>query len=116
MKTENYADLIYHIATSKDWKETVENGSYRVSSLAIEGFIHCSTAEQLMEVADRWFSGRKDVVVLEIHQDSLPVEVRYELASNGKAYPHVYGEIPLQAIQRVLEINWENHTLEDLTA
>jgi uncharacterized protein (DUF952 family) len=116
LKIENHARLIYHIATSKDWKEAVENGSYHVSSLASEGFIHCSTAEQLMEVADRLFSGRDDVIVLEINQDSLPVEVKYELAPNGKTYPHVYGEIPLQAIKRVLAINWENHTLEDLTA
>lgn len=115
MKIENHAGFIYHIATSKEWKEAVENGFYRVSSLPSEGFIHCSTAEQLMEVADRLFSGRNDVIVLEINLDLLPVEVKYELAPNGKAYPHVYGEIPVQAVQRVLAINWENHTLEDLT-
>jgi len=116
LKSEKRTEFIYHIANHKDWKEAIENGSYRVSSLASEGFIHCSTAEQLMEVADRLFSGRKDVVVLEIHPYSLPVEVKYELAPNGKAYPHVFGEIPLQAVRRVLALNLENRTLEDLTA
>jgi uncharacterized protein (DUF952 family) len=116
LNTQNRARFIYHIANHKDWNEAIESGSYRVSSLASEGFVHCSTAEQLMEVADRLFSGRKDVVVLEIHPDSLPVEVKYELAPNGKAYPHVFGEIPLQAVRRVLALNWENRTLEDLTA
>jgi uncharacterized protein (DUF952 family) len=107
--------MIYHIAEQKDWLEAVAVGTYRTSSLKDEGFIHCSTVEQVMEVAERLFAARTDVVVLEISQQSLPVKVKYEVAPNGKTYPHIYGEIPLEAVRRVLAINWKNLTLEDLT-
>lgn len=107
--------MIYHIAEQKDWLEAVAMGTYRTSSLNDEGFIHCSTLDQVMEVAERLFSGRTDVVVLEIPEQSLPVMVKYEVAPNGKTYPHIYGEIPLEAVRRVLAINWQNLTLEDTT-
>ncbi|WP_201797706.1 DUF952 domain-containing protein [Bellilinea caldifistulae] len=116
MNTQQTSDMIYHIAEQKEWLKGIELGSYRSDSLRVEGFIHCSTREQVMEVAERLFSDRTDVVVLEIDQESLPVEVRYEIAPNGNAYPHVYGEIPLEAIRRVLVLDWKNRRLEDLSA
>ncbi len=115
MKSDQSSELIYHIAEHKEWLEGIESGSYRAGSLNSEGFIHCSTPEQIMEVAERLFSKRTDVVVLEIDHRSLPVEVRYEIAPNGKSYPHVYGEIPIEAVRRVLVLDWMNRTLEDLS-
>ncbi|MEW6180183.1 MAG: DUF952 domain-containing protein [Chloroflexota bacterium] len=110
--TEQNDILIYHIAEVKDWRDALETGSYRADSLKSEGFIHCSRREQLWEVAQRLFAGRQDIVVLEIHPASLPVEIRYEAAPNGVKYPHVYGEIPLEAVHQVLTLNWERKRLE----
>ncbi|GIV66750.1 MAG: DUF952 domain-containing protein [Chloroflexota bacterium] len=112
MRSEQFSEMIYHIAESQAWFNAIESGSYYADSLSSEGFIHCSTREQVMEVAERLFSKRTDVVVLEIEQTNLPIEVKYETAPNGKSYPHVYGEIPLEAVRRVFIIDWTNRSLE----
>lgn len=114
MSGQSQSAMIYHIAERESWSAAIATGTYHPPSLEEEGFIHCSTLEQVLEVAERLFAGRTDVVVLEIMQQSLPVIVKYEVAPNGKTYPHVYGEIPLEAVRRVLRIDWEGFTLEDL--
>ena len=72
-------------------------GAYTNRSLAEEGFIHCSTIEQIPQVARRFFDGVSDLVLLEIDTGKLSAEVRWELAGDQK-YPHVYGPLNLDAI------------------
>ena len=47
--------MIFHIATEFAWETARRAGVYAGDSLASEGFIHCSTAEQEREslVRDR---------------------------------------------------------------
>ena len=43
--------MIFHIATRKASDEAARAGVYRADTLATEGFIHCSEARQVAEVA-----------------------------------------------------------------
>ncbi len=47
---------IYHIATAADWEQACRDGQYTTSTrgttLAQQGFIHTSTAEQVATVAN----------------------------------------------------------------
>ncbi len=104
MKAERFEPLIYHIAFSEDWYLALDNGEYTADSLMSEGFIHCSTREQVLRTAEAFFKGRKDLVLLEIAADRLPVEVRYEPAANGEFFPHIYGSVALPAVERVLPL------------
>ena len=49
-------ERLYHIATAPDWEQAQRDGKYRTStrgrSLSEEGFIHTSTAAQVLPVAD----------------------------------------------------------------
>lgn len=62
-----------------------------------EGFIHCSTAAQLVTTGRRHFAGQSDLVVLEIDPDRLRWELRWE-ESGGEPFPHLYGPLSLDAV------------------
>ena len=89
---------IYHIITNKKWQTAKELGSYRPQSFTVEGFIHCSLAEQVAATAGRYYSGVPDLIVLKINTQKLKSEIRNEEAPNGSWYPHIYGELNINAV------------------
>ena len=81
--------LLYHIATTADWNSTQD--TYAPQSFEVDGFIHCSTKDQLLAVANAWFRGRTDLVLLRIDADRVRKAVRYEnLEGGSELYPHLY--------------------------
>jgi uncharacterized protein (DUF952 family) len=96
--------LILHIATRSDWDRSEERGSYRCLSLRDEGFIHCSTLEQLLIPANERFRGQQDLVLLCIEAQRLGSELLYEdCYDSGMDFPHVYGPIERHAVIDVLD-------------
>ena len=96
--------IIYHLAFRSDWEAGLTSGEYRAPSLADEGFIHASGDEaQMLRVAARLFSGRDDLLALDVDTERLPVDspVIREPARSGEIYPHVYGPINPDAVVRV---------------
>ncbi len=92
-------NLILHIATLTDWTRGRARGAYVCGSLANQGFVHCSTGEQYLGVANAMFTGRRDLVLLLIDAGRLRSELRHEAAEpGGAAFPHVYGPLELDAI------------------
>lgn len=97
---------IYHITTSSKWNLAKKKGVYDFCSLESDGFIHCSTADQVLSIANYIFSGCKDIILLEIDEDKIGQEVKYEnLEGGSKMFPHVYGPIPIKSITSALEMN-----------
>ena len=81
--------LLYHIATTAEWNSTGD--TYAPQSFEADGFIHCSTKDQLLAVANAWFRGRTDLLLLRIDADSEQDSVRYEnLEGGAELYPHLY--------------------------
>lgn len=90
---------IFHVTTRKEWEDAIMKGYYATTSLATEGFIHCSEAEQVAGVIDRYFRGKMDLLKLSIDPSRLESELRYELSpSVNQPFPHVYGRINLDAV------------------
>jgi uncharacterized protein (DUF952 family) len=100
------AERIYHIVGLAEWVDAVEEGdSYEPPSLALEGFIHCSTRAQVVDTANRLFSGRRDLVLLEVDTALLHSELRLEdLTGRGEPFPHIYGPLNMDAVTRVLSL------------
>ena len=91
--------LIYHIVLPEVWAK-FDTGWYVHSSLATEGFIHCSFEHQLEGVIGRYYANEPEVVVLEIESDRLMSRMIKEPSTNSEIYPHVYGPINREAIVR----------------
>jgi uncharacterized protein (DUF952 family) len=100
-------DRILHICPADDWNKAITDGLYRATSLATEGFIHCSKPEQILDVANRYFPGVGGLVLLWLDPGKLTAELRYEI-SEGDVYPHVYGPLNLEAVFAVTKISPES--------
>jgi uncharacterized protein (DUF952 family) len=91
--------FIYHITTQNAWQAALAAGQYTADSLAAEGFIHCSTAEQVPSTAERYFAGQTGLVLLRIDAQQLAAELRYENMEGGQPlFPHIYGPLNLEAV------------------
>ncbi len=100
------ADLIYHVTTQQAWDDAVAKGFYAAASLEIEGFIHCSTTDQVAGVLERYYKGVTNLVKLVIDPDLLKSELKFELApSVNELFPHVFGNINLDAVIAIQAIN-----------
>jgi uncharacterized protein (DUF952 family) len=94
--------VILHLATALAWESATRAEVYDADSLATEGFIHCSTPEQVLWVANSRFRNRRDLVLLQIDTARLDVPVRYENLEGGhELFPHIYGPLPTTAVVRV---------------
>jgi len=95
--------MIFHIATLTEWEHAPDTEPYQAASLPTEGFIHCSTREQIPAVASRFYHGRTDLVLIRINEAHLDVPLRFENFEGGEErYPHIYGPIPRSAITGIL--------------
>ena len=94
---------LFHIARRVDWERALDSGHYRVSTLGRQlddvGFIHLSFAGQLAGVAEAFYSGVSDLVLLELDPARLIAPVRVEAVANRpERFPHLYGEITPNAV------------------
>jgi uncharacterized protein (DUF952 family) len=97
--------LILHITPRIQWLRAITAGEYRAESLATEGFIHCSMPEQLASVAQTFFAGGSDLVVLRIDPERLRSPVRWETpAGMAEAFPHIYGPLNPSAVNEVVPL------------
>jgi len=89
---------IYHIADPEIWESAKSGTLYEAESLAREGFIHCSFADQVEGVLARYFGSSRPVVILEIETDRLRSRLVEEASTNEEIYPHIYGGINTDAV------------------
>jgi uncharacterized protein (DUF952 family) len=97
---------IYRIESNQSWNDIVQsNGTKQImGEIPTEGFIHCSDRDTLLLPANKYYQGRKDLVVLEIDTEKVIAEIKYEdLKGSGTAYPHVFAPININAVIRVID-------------
>ena len=95
--------VIYHIALAADWKQALAGGQYTTSTrgvtLAEQGFIHASTASQVAGVANAFYQGAPDLVLLVIDPGQLTAPLRYEeVPGSGEPFPHIFGPLNTGAV------------------
>ena len=97
--------LILHITTAGEWEQAQAAGEVRASSLADEGFIHCSLPTQVTHVADWFYRDVPDLVLLGVDPARLTSPLRWEPSADDAFagdFPHVYGPITVTAVVRAL--------------
>jgi uncharacterized protein (DUF952 family) len=103
--------MILHITSRAAWAEAQARGAYVAPSLESEGFIHCSTEKQVPHVANAFYRGATDLVLLMIDETKLKPELKWEAPagppaagiSDSDLFPHVFGPINLDAVASVLD-------------
>jgi len=95
--------FIYHIASAADWARAQAAGEYTTSTvgrtLAEEGFIHASTAKQVAPVANMFYQGRPELVLLVLDPGRVQPEIRFEPVPGwDEPFPHIYGPLNTDAV------------------
>lgn len=99
---ENSSEFIYHITTAAQWEKATNEGVYTADSLATEGFIHCSTEDQVAGVLERYYQGQKGLVRLTIQRNKVERPLIFELAGSiNEVFPHIHGPLNLDAVVAV---------------
>ena len=94
--------LILHIVPGDGW-DAGGSVNYAAPSLSSEGFIHCSTPEQVLGPAHALFRGQGGLVLLCIDAHRLQAAVVYEdCYAAGETFPHIYGPIERDAVVAVV--------------
>ena len=116
--------LIYHITSRSALQTASESGEYRSESLASQGFIHLSQLHQVLGVANAFYAGQKDLVILVVDPALLKAELKYEgpvhpVASGSEvvseavqaaaptidqSFPHLYGPLNFDAVVKIIDL------------
>jgi uncharacterized protein (DUF952 family) len=99
--------MIYHITSINYYQSIQSCGSYIPETFLQDGFIHCSTKDQVIRVANTFFPNHKGLLLLEIDESKLREKIVYENLDGGdELFPHIYGNIPSASISQVAKIVW----------
>lgn len=98
--------LILHITQRAAWDAARQTGSYPQPPIPSQGFIHCSRTDQVVRVADANFRGKPDLVLLCIDTSLLTATLDPAGLEEGEAdFPHIHGQINLDAVVAVLDFS-----------
>jgi uncharacterized protein (DUF952 family) len=107
--------LIYKICPASVWHEAERQGTYRGSrDDARDGFIHFSSASQVAETARKHFFGQNALFLIEVDADALGPALRWERSRNDELFPHLYGELDLGAVRRVISMHARSDGTHDI--
>jgi uncharacterized protein (DUF952 family) len=94
--------IIYHMCRRQEWQAAQAAGSYAGSTQdAADGFIHFSTAAQVVESAAKHRAGQTGLLLLAVDAARLGPALKWEPSRGGQLFPHLYGALPLDAVVRV---------------
>ncbi|MGH3262274.1 MAG: DUF952 domain-containing protein [Trebonia sp.] len=87
---------LFHIVDRTAWTYATAAGEYRPPSLATEGFVHFSFADQVAGTANLLYRDVEDLIVVEFAAERLGADVVIEDSTgSGTRFPHVYKAIPV---------------------
>ena len=98
---------IFHIIKKDDWEAAKSAGIYEPETVKKGGFVHCSKTDQILGVANRFYLGQKDLLLLKIDVDKIENELRIEVPVEAPwsnvPYPHIYGALNIDAVDKAIE-------------
>ena len=99
---------LYHIIKKDEWLKVKNQDEYSPESLKSDGFIHCSKTDQFIMIANSLYKHQKNIVVLKIIESLIKPKVKFEppleAPKSGLIFPHIYGPLNLDAVDKVLDL------------
>lgn len=93
---------VLHLATPDQWAAAQAAGAIAPPSLAVEGFVHCSTEAQLEDTIQRHFPSADELVLVRLDVDDLGDALRWEESHHGEIFPHVHRAIRLDEVRQAV--------------
>ena len=94
--------LVFKIFRRAEWDVLRTEGQSAGSPDDLrDGFVHLSTAAQVVATAARHFDGESDLVLVALSTESLGADLRWEPSRGGQLFPHLYREL------RMTDVVWD---------
>ncbi len=96
--------FLYHMAHRADWRRAEAGEPYLGSPDDLrDGFIHFSTAAQVVGSAQRHRAGQGDLLLIVV-AETASAPWRWEESRSGELFPHLYGPLPMDAVVGVHDL------------
>jgi uncharacterized protein (DUF952 family) len=90
---------IFKLCRASEWAEAERSGTFLGSPVDLrDGYIHFSTAEQVVETATRHFAGVDGLRLLAVDADTLGSALRWDPSRGGALFPHLYDQLPVARV------------------
>jgi uncharacterized protein (DUF952 family) len=97
--------ILYKIVPAALWRQAERQGVFRGSADDLrDGFIHFSSAAQVVETAARHFAGQDDLLLISVDAGRLGGALKWEPSRGGALFPHLYGALDLAAVGKVEQL------------
>lgn len=99
---------LFKILRSDEWASLAGAGSTPGSADDVEdGYVHLAAASQIEGVAQRRFADEDGLLLLELCEDALGPQLRWEPSSGGEDFPHLYRELRIADLHAVAPLPLE---------
>ena len=99
MTQQNRQSIIFHMCRIDEWDHAVGRGRYAGSTQdAADGFIHFSTAEQIVESAAKHRAGQDGLVIVAADTARCGPWLEWEASRGGALFPHLYSDLAMDAV------------------
>jgi uncharacterized protein (DUF952 family) len=94
--------VIYKICPAPLWRDAERDGVFAGAPVdTADGFIHFSTATQVVETAAKHFAGARDLLLVRVEVEKLGDHLKWEVSRGGALFPHLYGSLRLADVHKV---------------
>ena len=98
-------DFIYKVASREVYDASLAAGRFLGQPVDLaDGYIHFSTTGQLGETIRLYFAGLAGQVLFQVAAP-LGAALRWEASRNGALFPHLYGELPMNAVRNLAHLD-----------
>lgn len=83
--------MIYKILPETEWAAAQVAGVFNGSGIDLaDGYIHFSTATQMVETAAKHFTGKANLMLVAVDDTVLGDGLKYEVSRGGALFPHLF--------------------------
>jgi uncharacterized protein (DUF952 family) len=112
--------LIYKVISVSAWQEWQAQHKIDTSYMWLgegidlqDGYIHCSTPEQLATTLALYFAQRSDILLLAFNdafnENDERLDVRWELSRNQSLFPHIYGAVQMHHVDTTYTLTLDKY-------
>lgn len=101
-------------ASDQAWQDAQATGEYTqstiTSTLKDVDFIHATFPDQTIDMVNRHFTNRDDVILLFVDANEVKAPIKYEKALSGRpgTFPHIYGPLSVDAVYDTVKLEKDN--------
>lgn len=114
------SDIIFKICPAAQWRAAEGTGVFEGAPIDLaDGYIHFSSADQVVETAAKHFAGQDDLLLVAVDASALGDALKWEVSRGGALFPHLYAPLDPRAAlwARPLPLDGDGrHVFPDLAA